>query len=80
MRPRYICVEAEGRCSVPGQVPLARAAKADHVSCPVIAFLSQVLIVPQEHVMAMTDADEAAEPVPGEIHLFSVSRLRGPCA
>lgn len=34
----YLCVEAEGRCIVPGQV----------------------LIVPQEHVMAMTDADEAA--------------------
>ena len=33
----YLCVEAENRCILPGQL----------------------MIVPQDHVMAMTDVDEA---------------------
>ena len=66
-------------CSWPGDAPQGTSRLLRPVPC---AVLSQVLIVPQEHVMAMTDADEAAEPVPGfdTSHFSSLCRLHGQCA
>ena len=58
---RYLCVETQNRSIVPGQVPAT--SMWFHFACMLrhlfVEIARKVLIVPQEHVMAMTDVDEA---------------------